>query len=165
MRIMYLCIALAGLLGSSVYASDQQQAAAPNATAAADVAIYAISGINPQNYPCAKEMLYKLYQNRSETMQLSNYHPQKIFTWVADLMQYYGAKIIDFFRGFFSKNTAETAIKNTLAFARDRSGNPLSGIDGWIYELSPRSQKVIADQVRFVVKLTTAPDGSCVADK
>lgn len=121
------------------------------------------TGINPDNYPCARDAIVKLYHKRSNLSDLSSYHPKRIFTWIADTSIYYTYRFIDFLKGLMNPDALVNGIRKVQSMAR--GDNPLAGMDskieGWARDLSPRSQFVLQKKVHGIIHNTTNEDGSC----
>lgn len=128
-------------------------------------AVELTTGINPDHYPCARDSILKLYERRQELSSLSAYHPRRLWVWLEDNLSYYSAKVITFFKGFFTRESLNDGIRGIQSIAQGNVGNPLSSLDnkveGWIKDLSPHSQEALKAQVEGLVRATTKSDGTC----
>lgn len=147
-------------------ASAEEQADAAVATPStshADEVIYYTTGINPQDYPCARAGMLSLYEKRSAISDLSRFHPKRVFTWIAETSVYYTYRFIDFLKGLMHPNAVMNGVRRVQAMASGE--NPLQALDNtvsrWIEKLNPRSQYVLKRKVYNIIESTTNEDGSC----
>lgn len=128
-----------------------------------DKLVYYSTGINPNDYPCARASIIALYEKRTEIGDLSQFHPKRIFTWIMDTARYYMARFIDFLEGLMNPDAVMNGLRTIQSMAR--GGNPLAGLDrkveGWATSLSPRSQFVLKRKIMDIIHKTTNEDGSC----
>lgn len=158
--VLTLCFAPA----TGSMAAQEKESAPPRSVSGQVVEL--TTGINPDHYPCARDGILRLYEQRREVASLSSYHPKRLWVWLQDNLSYYSAKVIDFFKGLFSRDTLDRGIRGVQSLAQGGGiSNPLSGMDnkveGWLNDLSPRSQQALKEQVERVVQATTRSDGSC----
>lgn len=121
------------------------------------------TGINPDDYPCAKAGIIALYENREKISNLSALHPKRVFTWTLETLTYYSIKFIHYIKGFFTVDAVKSGMRNVANIAR--SGDPLGSVshkvDGWVSGLNPRSQFVMRQKVDKLIEDSTNDDGSC----
>lgn len=155
-------VAMMAIMASAVLPSAQAQESISEHVNTGKVVEFT-TGINPDNYPCARDAIVKLYHKRSNLSDLSSYHPKRIFTWIADTSIYYTYRFIDFLKGLMNPDALVNGIRKVQSMAR--GGNPLAGMDskieGWARDLSPRSQFVLQRKVHGIIHNTTNEDGSC----
>lgn len=129
----------------------------------ADSLVHYSTGINPQDYPCARAGIISLYEKRSQISDLSRFHPKRVFAWVMDTSVYYTMKFVDWLKGLMSADTMKNGLRKVQSMAR--GGNPLAGMDnrveGWVSNLSPKSEFVLKRKMHSVIERTTNADGSC----
>lgn len=129
----------------------------------ADRMVHATTGINPQDYPCARAGLIGLYEKREAVTDLSRYNPKRIFAWVLDTSAYYMYRFVDWLEGLMSKDAVMRGVDRVKGLAR--GGNPLAGMDrkveGWASNLGPKSQFVLKRKMDDLIQKTTNEDGSC----
>lgn len=122
------------------------------------------TGINPDDYPCAKAGITKLYQHRGKIADLGSFHPRRIFTWLMDTGVYLTSRFVDFLKRLMNPDAVASGIRKVHAMATG-GGNPLAAADraveGWARDLSPRNQYVLQKRVHGIIKNTTNEDGSC----
>lgn len=163
-----LVAALLAMLMAIGGGADNARAGATEA--GLDLAVRSATGVDPNDYPCAKEGIVTLFKNRQEISNLSTFHPKRIFTWMLDTTVYFTNKVIGFFRGLMNPAAVENGIKRIMSMAR--SGNPLgsatravdgavANMDGWVNSLSRRTQSVLTGKVHGIIENTTNNDGSC----
>lgn len=153
--------------GSGAHAASVASAVDDNLSQA----VKSTTGVNPNDYPCAKAGIVNLFQKRQEIASLSSWHPQRIFTWMLDVTVYYTHATINFFKNLFSPGAIESGIRRIHAMATS-GGNPLdaatrsidgamAGVNSWATNLGSRSQSVLKDKVHGIIDNTTNEDGSC----
>ena len=129
----------------------------------ADKVVYYSTGINPQDYPCARAGIIALYEKRAEISGLSRFHPKRIFMWVADMVRYYATRFMDFLMGLMNPDAVMKGVRAIQSMAR--GGNPLDAMDrkieGWVNSLNPRNQFVLKRKIYNLIHNTTNADGSC----
>lgn len=122
------------------------------------------TGVNPDDYPCAKAAITNLYHKRGKIADLSKFHPKRIFAWVVDTSVYYTHRFVDFLKGLMNPDAVANGIRKVHSMATN-GGNPLAGADatvqGWVRDLSPSSQYVLQKKVHGIIENTTNSDGSC----
>ena len=147
--------------------------AAPPAPAPDDhlnIAVKTATGVNPNDYPCAKAGIITLFQKRQEISSLSSWHPQRIFTWLLDMSVYYTRAVVHFFENLLSPGAIDAGIRRIHAMAT--SGDPIGAatnsidravqkVDSWAVNLGTRSQAVLTGKVHGIINTTTNEDGSC----
>lgn len=121
------------------------------------------TGVNPDDYPCAKAGIVALYENREKISNLSALHPKRVFTWTLETLTYYSIKFIHFIKGLFTVDAVKSGVRNVANIAR--SGDPLGSVshkvDGWVSGLNPRSRFVMRRKVEKLIEDSTNEDGSC----
>lgn len=169
-RCVWVCVSVLLLqmaAGSMALAADAEQNSSATVTTAAptgaDEVIYYATGINPQDYPCARSGMLALYEKRTAISDLSRFHPKRVFTWVAETSVYYTYRFIDFLKGLMNPNVITDGIRRIQAMASQQ--NPLQGLDNtvnrWLDKLNPRSQFVLKRKMFNIIENTTNEDGSC----
>lgn len=122
--------------------------------------VHYTTGINPDDYPCAKAGIIRLYEKRGEIADLSRWHPKRIFAWIVDTSVYYTMRFVNFLKGLLDPEAVVSGF-HSLA----RGGNPLAAldnrVDAWARNLSPSSQYALQRKVRQIIDDTTNTDGSC----
>lgn len=120
------------------------------------------TGINPQDYPCAREAIINLYEKRKEVGDLSRFHPQRLWVWAKETATYYFMRFMDFLQGLMDPDAVTAGIHRIEAMAR--GGNPLADMDrtveGWMDNLNPHNY-VLTHKVHNLIENTTNEDGSC----
>lgn len=126
--------------------------------------VHYTTGINPDDYPCARAGIVRLYEKRGAVADLGRWHPKRLFAWVVDTSVYYTMRFVDFLKGLMNPNAVANGIREVHAMATG-GGNPLARLDrkvsGWANDLSPRSQYVLQRKVHGIIRDTTNADGSC----
>lgn len=189
MRISPVLLCLAALLcATPTYAAAedlQQQAGELAGQVDGNQVMRFTTGINPDDYPCARAAIMKLYESRAEISRLSDWHPRKIFTWMQDTFEYYSLKITRWVMGLFngsdlSNNAITDGLQdvgnNIVGAARGGGGkmrmpslnsldskvrNMDSQVESWLDNLGPRSQTVVAEQVKSLIARAYSEDGFC----
>lgn len=159
------CIAslLAGSAHATVSVDTERMAGAVREHVGTERIVHYTTGINPQDYPCARASILALYEKRGELGDMSRYNPRRIFAWALDISAYYLYRFIDWLKGVMNPDAFMRGIDRIRGMAR--GGNPLAGMDrkveGWAQDLSPKSRFVLQRKVHGLIEKTTNADGSC----
>lgn len=149
---------------SATFSATMQESISQHVTT--DKVVHYTTGINPQDYPCARAGIAKLYEKRSALDDLERYHPKRVFVWIWDSAVYYTMVGVNYVKGLLQPNAMANGIRNVRNMASGGS-NPLAGINrkisGWADNLSPSSQYAMQRKVEKIIKKSTNSDGSCKA--
>lgn len=151
-------------LGLAASSAAAQETRGNVATDSLQRAVAVTTGINADDYPCAKAGIYALYQHRADVQSLSFLHPKRIFMWIFDMMRFITVKIIHFFKAVFNPAAIQAGLGNAFSSIR-AGGNPLAGTDRAIQnafgDLSGHTKTALTDRVENIIRDTTNDDGSC----
>lgn len=151
-----------GVTALAFGAANAKEQAPVQKLATTDKLVELATGINPQDYPCAREAIINLYEKRDEVGDLSRFHPQRLWVWAKETATYYFMRFMDFLTGLMNPSAVNEGIRHVEAMAR--GGNPLADMDrrveGWMDSLNPRNY-VMTRKVHSLIENTTNEDGSC----
>lgn len=139
-----------------------EEGAAAKKLVTTDKLVELATGINPQEYPCAREAIVNLYESRDEVGDLNRFHPKRLWIWAKETTTYYFMRFMDFLQSLMNPDAVTRGIQHIEAMAR--GGNPLAGMDrkveGWMDSLNPRNY-VMTRKVHSLIENSTNEDGSC----
>lgn len=148
------------MLAFGAAGAEEQTAAKKLVTT--DKLVELATGINPQEYPCAREAIVNLYESRDEVGDLSRFHPKRLWVWAKETATFYFMRFMDFLQSLMNPDAVTRGIQRIEAMAR--GGNPLAGMDrkveGWMDSLNPRNY-VMTRKVHSLIENSTNEDGSC----